>query len=41
MRPYSRILLGRALTGALAFSALIGFAMYWQRTQVAQPDQAV
>jgi hypothetical protein len=41
MRPYSRILLGRALAGALVFSALIGFAMYWQRTQVAQPDQAV
>jgi len=41
MRPYSRILLGRALAGALVFSVLIGFAMYWQRTQVARPDQAV
>ena len=41
MRPYSRILLWRAIAGALVFSALIGFAMYWQRTQVTQPDQAV
>lgn len=41
MRPYSRILLWRAIAGAVVFSALIGFAMYWQRTQVVQPDQAV
>jgi hypothetical protein len=41
MRAYSRILLGRAIAGAVVFSGLIGFAIYWHRTQVVQPEQAV
>lgn len=41
MKSYSRILTQRALAMVLILIMTIGLAMYWQSTQVAQPDHSV
>jgi hypothetical protein len=41
MKAYSRILAQRALSMVLILILTIGLAMYWQSTQVAQPDHSV
>ncbi len=41
MRAYSRILAQRAVAMVLILIAMIGLAMYWQATQVIQPEHSV